>query len=194
MIYNNPIERARITYPWVWQDGVFTDKEIDSIVKYCDYHGTEQGTTFGGDQEIRKSGVRFHSRNEETAWIFDRLNTIIEVNNERYYQFDLNGYDSFQYTTYDKTGKYGWHMDTAMGIDPRNNQQTRKLSLILALNDDFVGGEFQINVGEEKKPDIVPMKKGKAIIFPSFMIHQVTPVKKGIRKSLVVWVQGPKFR
>jgi hypothetical protein len=25
------------------------------------------------------------------------------------------------------------------------------------------------------------------------MIHRVTPVTKGVRKSLVVWVLGPKF-
>ena len=47
MIYNNPVERARITQPWIWQDGIFTDEEIDFIVKYCDYQGTEIGTTFG---------------------------------------------------------------------------------------------------------------------------------------------------
>jgi PKHD-type hydroxylase len=199
MIYNNPVERAFFTHSWIWQDGIFTDQEIDDIVKYCDYHGTEMGTTFGSTEKehvekIRKSNVAFHSRTENTAWIFDRLNGVIEANNERYYQFDLNGYESFQYTTYDKTGKYGWHMDTAIGVAPGNMQQTRKLSLTLCLNDDYVGGEFQINTGNEKEPETLPRKKGRAFIFPSFMIHQVTPVKKGVRKSLVVWVVGPKFK
>ena len=112
--------------------------------------------------------------------------------NEKYYRFDLNGYDMFQYTTYDKDGKYGWHMDTR--LDKGNDQQTRKLSMTLLLNDDFEGGDFMINEGSEQKPTKVEMKKGRAIFFPSFMIHQVTPVTSGIRKSLVVWVVGPKFK
>ena len=67
MIYNNPVERARITQPWIWQDGIFTDEEIDFIVKYCDYQGTEIGTTFGSQEKeivekVRKSGVKFHYR------------------------------------------------------------------------------------------------------------------------------------
>jgi len=198
MIYNNPIERARITHPWVWQDGIFTDEEIDSIVKYCDYQGTEMGVTFGSQEKetvekVRKSGVKFHNRDENTAWIFDRLNLAIEANNERYYRFDLNGYDAFQYTTYDKTGKYDWHMDTNLGQDPGSLQETRKLSMIICLNDDYTGGEFQINNGNEKNAETLPAKKGRAFFFPSFLIHRVAPIKKGVRKSLVVWVTGPKF-
>jgi PKHD-type hydroxylase len=198
MIYNDPIGRARVTPPWIWQDGIFTEEEIDSIVKYCDYQGTEMGTTFGSQEkevveQVRKSGVKFHHRDENTSWIFDRLNFAIEANNERYYRFNLNGYDSFQYTTYDKTGKYDWHMDTNLGGDPGHMQETRKLSLTVCLNDDYTGGEFQINLGQEKSAEILPAKKGRAFFFPSFVIHRVAPVKKGIRKSLVVWTTGPKF-
>ena len=71
--------------------------------------------------------------------------------------------------------------------------QPRKLSLSLALNDDFEGGEFQINEGKETNPITVPMHKGRVVLFPSFMIHRVTPITKGTRKSIVVWVNGPKF-
>jgi len=31
------------------------------------------------------------------------------------------------------------------------------------------------------------------LIFPSYLWHRVTPVTKGIRKSLVAWVIGPQF-
>jgi PKHD-type hydroxylase len=198
MIYNNPVERARINQPWVWQDDIFTEEEIDSIVKYCDYQGVEIGTIFGSEEKetvekVRKSGVKFHKRDQNTAWIFDRINTAIEANNERYYRFNLNGYEYFQYTTYDKEGKYDWHMDMAMGLDPGNYQETRKLSMTICLNDEYTGGEFQINMGQEKNAETLQAKKGRAFFFPSFMIHRVAPIKKGVRKSLVVWVTGPKF-
>jgi len=193
MIYNDPFEREVITYPYVWQDNIFSEQELKTIIDYCDSKGTQEATTFAGLQrDLRKSEIKFHQRNIDNGWIFDRLNTLIEFINEKYYRFDLNGYNYFQYTKYNKTGKYGWHMDTHLGAD--NRDQTRKLSLSIQLNDDYTGGEFMINEGEEKKAFTVPMKKGRAVLFPSFLIHRVSPIKKGIRKSLVVWVQGPKFK
>jgi len=36
--------------------------------------------------------------------------------------------------------------------------------------------------------------KGRVLAFPSFMIHGVAPVTKGKRESVVVWVEGPKFK
>ena len=64
------------------------------------------------------------------------------------------------------------------------------------LNDtsEYKGGKFQFNEGTEKNAVDVPQIRGRMILFPSFMIHRVTPVTKGVRKSLVVWVLGPKFR
>jgi PKHD-type hydroxylase len=196
-IYNDPWTRAQVIYPYVTWDNAFTDEELQKITEYCDAIGTEIGTTFGGAtkeeyQEHRVSNVKFHKRNEETAWIFDRLNFVTQAANEQFYNFHLNGYSEFQYTTYDENGRYDWHVDIALG-QRYPAVQPRKLSLSLLLNDNFEGGEFQINEGKETSPTIVPLHKGRIVLFPSFMIHRVTPITKGIRKSIVVWVVGPNF-
>lgn len=197
-LYNNPWQRSQITFPYATWDGAFTDEELNAIIQYCDASGTEQGVTFGAQskediEKHRVSNVKFHGRNDQTAWIFDKLNFIIQAANEQFYNFHLNGYSEFQYTTYDANGRYDWHTDMSFGEKFGNDAEPRKLSLSLALNDDFEGGEFQINNGKEETPLIVPMHKGRAVLFPSFMIHRVTPVTKGNRKSLVVWCLGPKF-
>jgi len=147
------------------------------------------------DHEVRISNVKFHYPNEENFWIFERLNKTIEFINEQFYNFDIYGYDSFQFTEYksEENGFYNWHMDTFLDVAERPFKGMRKLSLSLLLNDDFEGGEFVINSGEEKNLTTVPLKKGSAIVFPSFLIHKVTPVTKGNRYSLVVWATGPKF-
>jgi PKHD-type hydroxylase len=36
--------------------------------------------------------------------------------------------------------------------------------------------------------------RGTVIAFPSYVLHRVTPIIAGTRKSLVVWITGPKFR
>ncbi len=66
--------------------------------------------------------------------------------------------------------------------------------MTLCLNDGFEGGDFLINEGNQDNAKAVPVKKGRAILFPSFMCHKVTPVTAGTRKSLVLWCLGPKFR
>lgn len=200
-IYNNPKERMFNTYSWVYWDNSFTTQELDQITSYCQERGTKPSSILGSTEEkdvekVRVSTVHFHRRDENTSWIFDRLNASIAILNERFYGFNLNGYDSFQYTEYDgsKHGKYDWHMDMQLGDNTLG--ETRKLSLVLNLtepNKDYEGGSFQLNVGMEEEPDHVIFPRGRIIAFPSFMIHRVTPVTKGIRRSLVIWVTGPKF-
>jgi len=74
--------------------------------------------------------------------------------------------------------------------------QSRQLSKTMPLNDplEYEGGEFQIQTGLPEQPLIVEQKRGTAIIFPSFMLHRVTPITLGVRKSIVVWAVGPKFK
>jgi PKHD-type hydroxylase len=211
-IINNPIERTMISYPWSYWDGAFNAEELDKVCKYFTEQGVERGTTVGKkdsitgetiqepNEKVRISDVKFHfydPTNENTLWIFQRINYVVESLNEQFFNYDLNGYDSFQYTEYQahEGGKYDFHMDTIMGKNkPANMPETRKLSVTLVLNDDFEGGEFYMNNGQEKDAELIPTGKGRLILFPSFLIHRVAPVTKGVRKSLVVWVNGPKFK
>lgn len=198
-IYNDPHTRAKFVEPWVYWDGTFTDEELEKIVMYCEQFEMDEAITFAPqiDKDYRVSNVKFCNRNDDTAWIFDKLNFVIQSANEIYYNFNLNGYSEFQYTTYDgeKNGNYNWHMDMPTGKSFTNQPslEQRKLSLTLLLNDSFEGGEFYINPSSESMADLVPTKKGRIILFPSFMCHKVAPVTKGMRRSLVIWVVGPKF-
>jgi PKHD-type hydroxylase len=200
-IVNFPQERTRITHPWVWWDGAFTAEEIDKIVAYCTARDIEEADTLGGKNEkVRISDIKFHHWNEELDWLFGRFNQVIEVINNRWYGFALNGYESVQFTQYraEVAGKYDWHFDMCVGEDylPAEMIEPRKLSFTLLLNDpgvDFKGGDFQFNLGNEQEARTAESKKGRIIAFPSFMIHRVTPVTEGIRRSLVIWVTGPKF-
>jgi PKHD-type hydroxylase len=88
-------------------------------------------------------------------------------------------------------------MDTFLGKNVNETDDTRKLTLILLLSEsgiDFVGGDLLMNMGMEKNALSVPLHKGRIVAFPSFLIHKVTPVLRGTRKSLVIWVEGPKFK
>jgi PKHD-type hydroxylase len=51
---------------------------------------------------------------------------------------------------------------------------------------------LQFFIGPE--PITAPRKRGTLILFPSFLIHRVTPVNSGVRESMVSWISGPNFR
>ena len=205
-ITNNPIERTVVTFSHVkWQNS-FTTEELDKIIAYCDSVGTERAKIIGTDEndipaieKKRRSDIKFHPRNENTAWIFDRLNRIIGQINNEFYNFDLNGFVAFQYASYNSAekGTFHWHMD--MHLDrktlPPGMIEPRKLSLSLLLNEptEFRGGEFQINLGDESQAETIEFDRGTMVAFPSYIIHRVAPVYEGIKKALVVWVTGPKF-
>jgi PKHD-type hydroxylase len=66
--------------------------------------------------------------------------------------------------------------------------------MVVQLSDetDYDGGILQLNVGHQLLE--VPKLKGSLSIFPSYLLHRVTPVVTGVRKSLVSWVSGPNLR
>ena len=103
------------------------------------------------------------------------------------WNLDVRGFgEQLQYTLYDKNGSYyGIHRD----IGPGHQHRKISLSLQLSNSDDYDGGDVMIdNV-------IVPNRnKGDLIMFPSIIPHQVLPIKSGTRKSLVIWLSGPKLR
>lgn len=202
-ISTSPREKAEITYPFCWFKNTFNENELQAISEYCADFTLETGVVVakdGGhtDSENRKSQIKFLEPSSVNFWIFDRFAKTIEEINNRYYGFDLTGFDAIQYTEYNNEGhKYDWHMDMITGPSKGTNMiQTRKLSIIMPLSDptEYEGGKFQIQNGLPDDPIDVEQEKGSIIAFPSFMIHRVTPIITGIRRSLVIWVVGPKFK
>ena len=64
----------------------------------------------------------------------------------------------------------------------------RTLSIIIQLNDQYEGGRLSFWQGRYAPPMTEP---GDAVVFPSALCfpHQVEPITKGTRYSLVVWTQ-----
>ena len=53
------------------------------------------------DQKFRIANIKFFYPDEENFWIFEKLNDTIVMRNEHVWNFELNGYESFQYTEYE---------------------------------------------------------------------------------------------
>ena len=109
--------------------------------------------------------------------------------NQQAWKFDITHANQCDYLKYDVEGHYHAHVDTfMMPGDP----QTRKLTILAFLNDDFEGGKLFIQNGQDKI--YPPQNPGTVLVFPSYLVHGVEPVTKGIRRSIVTWLVGPWFK
>lgn len=146
------------------------------------------------DPEIRRSKISFLTGVFKHLDIYEPVLRAIHNANQEYYGFDLDAIQPPQLTEYDDSykGEYKPHLD----IDPPDaNGIQRKLSMVVQLSkkDSYEGGELQFPNASEYDVSITK-EQGTAIIFPSYLLHGVTPVTNGLRKSLVVWAIGQKFR
>lgn len=174
----------------------FTAEEIDVINIMAErvepvVAGIASGADGSALEQTRKSIVRWLPQTEEFEWVYERLMAMINEANQTLWGFDLYSIpDSIQHTIYPANGgHYDWHMD----IGP-NELSVRKVSLTIQMSDDdeYKGGELQLLRGSN--PENAPRGKGCVVIFPSYLLHRVTPVETGTRKSMVLWVGGEHYR
>ena len=177
---------------YYWFGNGFSNDEVDEVVNLSKNFLFEKGTTVDSVQrdEVRKSQIKWLPYDSSTEWIVDKLmEQIIEANN--IWKFDISSIlDNIQYTEYDGNGgHYDWHMD----IGP-NGISHRKISAVVQLSEpsEYEGGKLQIKNGPGELD--VPQGKGTVVIFPSFLLHRVTPLISGNRKSLVFWVGGGHYK
>ena len=74
------------------------------------------------------------------------------------------------------------------------NLVKEKISISIQLSDEneYEGGELEFKTGMNNIT--APKNFNSVLLFPSYLIHRVKPVTKGTRRSLVLWISGPKFK
>ena len=167
------------------ESGKALQSETSAVVD-AGIHTKQQTNT-----KIRKSGTAFFPMGH---YLEELLMAYVERANNEAWNFRLSQYERIQFGIYKRLGFYNWHADTYY----KPNQPIRKLSVTVNLSDprDYAGGNFEIK-NIEGTPLQMPFEslraRGTVIVFPSFLQHRVTEVKRGTRYSLVQWLVGPDF-
>ncbi len=180
-----------------FSEKLFSNEEIQEIEKNLSFLTFEKGDVNKDKvpfelENSRRSNVKWITHTPEWFWVYQKLHDEILKANSNIWNFDLHSInENIQYTEYDsqELGHFGWHMDIGS-----HHASLRKLSLTVQLSDpsEYEGGDLEFMVS-----DLIlksPKTKGLCTIFPSYLMHRVTPVTKGTRKSLVLWVGGTPFR
>ena len=176
----------------------FNEEELLKVNELVSKLSFQEGLTSGegkSNKEARSSIVKWIPKKDGFGWLYFKLMEMAAEANNNVWKFDLYSVlDNIQYTEYhaSQNGHYGWHQDIGNG-----QMSKRKVSITVQLSDpsEYEGGDLQYFQGGNPEESInVYKKKGYVFLFPSYMMHRVTPVTQGIRKSLVLWVGGEHYR
>lgn len=200
MIYQVPHKNTFGKDQYAYWENFLTDEEINQILALPQWHQMTEGRIGGASEvndlnkEVRSSSISWFLPTAETNHIWKKMTETISEVNSRFFQFEITGcYEPAQLGLYkaESEDKYEWHTDAI----PQDRAVPRKLSMALMLSDpsEFEGGDLQIKTNSDQ-PITLEQKRGRAWFFPSYTLHRVTPVTKGVRRSLVLWVGGPQFR
>lgn len=211
-----------MAYQSVWFDTSIPNKIIDIIEEDLaeNFNDQLQDSRVGDGNfgEVNKD-----KRNAKHAWVPSHhwiagfvWHYVMRANRENFL-YDLTNIDgeSLQYTVYGEGEYYNWHIDQGISSNykpiwqgdhnnvkdsatdflNKNSEIVRKLSFSLLLSDPdtYEGGNLQF-LDEENRSYIAPRQRGTIILFDSRTQHRVQKVKKGVRKSLVGWTCGPRWR
>lgn len=173
----------------MWERGVAPESVAEMIAKF-EQLPAQEASIFKGSEvntDIRRSVVRWvHEQS-----IRDFLWTFVQQANLNAFNVDVTNFCEVQYTEYhaEVQGHYDWHHDVHWNGDALAD---RKLSVTVQLSspDEYEGGTFEFQ--ECESPTCKEI--GTVLVFPSYLQHRVLPVTSGIRKSLVAWFHGPRWR
>lgn len=167
-------------------DPVFTPEQCGQLIHSYSSKLKDAGLGAKGakDESIRKTSA-YPLDVAEVKDLYDSvIGVAVQVNSE-IWNYSLQGADPIQFLKYNIGGHYDWHLDIGSG-----KHMYRKLSFVIPLSppESYDGGELIIKAGVKERA--APLEQGKMILFPSFILHKVTPVTRGERYMLVGWLRG----
>jgi PKHD-type hydroxylase len=198
--YNNDVPTSNWTNFYYFKN-VFTDEMISNLENMVhNNYKFEKGTTgvkelgtITNSKKTNNRDIAYIEPNQYSQWLYELLFPLSLEANQELFKFDIDIVtDPIHYVIYpEDEGHLDWHMD--IGAYAVNK---RKLAMTVQLSDssEYDGGDFQIWLGSKDKFVTVPREKGDIIVFPSFLMHRVTPITRGQRKCLVFWTGGRPFR
>ena len=190
-----PREPSWKSFIVITKDPIFTPDQCDKIIE-VGRSLPKQQAEIGG---VRKGEINTNKRLSNISFIpfessvpmYRELEKVMLKYNRNHFGFEgMQIAEHAQYTEYSEGGFYNWHVDSF--LDHPNQPPVRKISMscLLSREDEFEGGDMEF-FDEDRS---VKLKQGHAVFFASFIRHKVQPVKRGNRKSLVIWFGGPPFK
>lgn len=158
---------------------VLNDSECDDIVRQGDMLPTHTVPTCNATTRTFRRPL---------PHCLDRIEICARVANHDHWGFLVDEGPEAWMQTYAVGGDYHRHSDAEVG-------QTRKLTAVALLSrqDDYAGGDLLL-VNAQNEPHVMERTRGTVVVFPSWVMHEVTPITSGYRQTINMGWWGPSFR
>ena len=182
------------TWDWYYWDNFFNDKEVKNINNFIENNYDMNENPDLGTEYKKVSTVKNIQYKKVKHLISEVVDSAIRVAQKGfgYNIFKTNNNDFLNYNIYDSNTRdnYDWHWDKSYSAT-----YDTKLTLLINLSDEYYeGGDFQLLTGNKEQTIEQFSKSGSAFMFKSHILRRVVPVTYGVRKSLAIWIDGPKFQ
>ena len=183
---------------------VFTPQQCQDIINVGHQQKPQVARTTAELQhaKVDESYAKYDTkkRNTTISWIpfkvvpemYKRIEMVMMAINRNHFGYEgMTTTELAQFTEYPKGGFFEWHIDAE--INCQFEPPVRKISMTILLSDasEFEGGDLEFMTADNNPPQLI---QGQAIFFNSMIRHRVTEVKKGMRRSLVMWFGGTPFK
>ena len=186
-----------------WYETRIPETFIESIIS--DLDKIDENIFIKSKVDPNKPNLQNNIRKSQHCWIPSShwiggflWHYIMNANKDNFlYDISHIEQDFIQYTQYNKGDYYGWHTDMDICDINEPDQLVRKLSFTLQLtnDDEYTGGDLEFaDFDDSTYRFLVPKSRGTVIVFDSRIPHRVSPIKSGVRKSLVGWVVGKRWK
>ena len=179
-----------IPFDYYYLNNVLDDYQIKGLLNIIDknevYSSDNQAASSLKTSKVRRTEWRFIKN-----WLDDVYCNVLEINKQHfgYNIYPLKNDDIINVNEYGPKTEYTWHKDSS-----NNFNNDVKLTIILNISTDkYTGGDFELFLnGVHQNKDLVK-KPGSLIIFKSHINHRVKPIINGTRRTITLWLTGPRF-
>ena len=185
----------KTTY-WFWKN-ILSKKQclkINSFIeKNCDTAEHPSSAATGiNNKKLKYCDVKLIYWKKVKHLLGDILDNCYSINQQQYgfnlwpmYNVNFINYNIY---TPKNQGSYDWHIDA---LDHEKNADIKFTILINTSTKKYTGGELeQYSHGIHEVKELTP---GAVVMMPSYVNHRVKPVINGERKTLAIFLHGPKF-
>ena len=174
----------------------YTSKEKKLITNFIEENHTDvekkETTALDKNKVSKKNTKTLIIQWRKIKNIVGNLMSSIQHLNEQnfgYVLYPFNDLENCMLNIYDskRKGSYDWHFDSS-----HSDMYDVKLTVLVNLSEKYTGGKFHIFHGDEYV--VEEFEPGTLLLFKSNLNHKVSPVLTGVRKTLTLLINGPRFR
>jgi predicted 2-oxoglutarate/Fe(II)-dependent dioxygenase YbiX len=176
-------------------ENAFSDDERLKFLNEINFSNIEDETIEDKQTNTAKRKVKKISVQNDN-WFVKKIRSYTKKANDELWNFDLN-FDQIEKNTldaneilmYDEQSFYEYHTDhTSI-----SSKLDLKITTVAFLNEGYTGGQFNFMLDGQQQY-FIKTKCFSVLVYPCYMMHQVSKIESGKRLVLLLGSVGPKLK